>query len=245
MRYTRGELVRARTGLARAVTLARDAGDAGMLAMALLLLGHVELAAGNLTAARDQFICSLDEFRALAISWGIGSALSGLAWVALATGDAADVERLLDDATLVFRNTGPWFLLLGRYLRATLAVRRRNADEAIALMRESLTSIAELRDKFAFVNALVPLAAAAAIKGDDACAARIVGARDAITERTGATTVDSSVDDIKELAERQVRVRLGPDRWARAYAAGRLTSIDALLNDIKRILPPGEDPAAR
>jgi predicted ATPase/DNA-binding XRE family transcriptional regulator len=245
MRYTRGELVRARTGLTRAVTLARDAGDFRILAGAALVLGHVELAAGDINAARVHFNCSLEEFRALAISWGTGSALTGLAWVALVADDAAEVERLLDEGTLVFRNTGPWFLLLGRYLRAILAVRRRNADEAIALMRESLTSIAELRDKFAFVNALVPLAAAAALKRDDAWAARIVGARDAITERTGVTTVDSSVEDLKELAEREVRVRLGPARWARAYTAGRLTSIDTLLNEIKRILPPGEDPAVR
>jgi hypothetical protein len=32
--------------------------------------------------------------------------------------------------------------------------------------------------------------------------------------------------------ERDVRARLGPDRWARAYATGRSASIDALLKDI-------------
>ena len=103
---------------------------------------------------------------------------------------------------------------------------------AIALVRESLTRIRELHDKFAFVHALVPLAAAAALKGDDAWAARILGARDAVTERTGATVVDKSVHDLREQAEREARARLGPDRWAQAYAAGRRTSIDALLKDI-------------
>ena len=81
--------------------------------------------------------------------------------------------------------------------------------------------IRELHDKFAFVYALVPLAAAAVLKGDDAWAARILGARDAVTERTGATVVDQSVHALGEQAEREVRARLGPDRWARAYAAGR------------------------
>ena len=71
------------------------------------------------------------------------------------------------------------------YVRAILAVRRGNADEAIALLRESLTLIRALHDKFAFVYALVPLAAAAVLKGDDAWAARILGARDAVIERTG------------------------------------------------------------
>ena len=151
------------------------------------------------------------------------------------TGDTERVERLLDEAALALRNAGPWFLSLVRYLRAILAVRRGNADEAIAVMRESLTHIRELRDKFAFVYALVPLAAAAVLKGDDAWAARILGARDAVTERTGATIVDTSVDDLRQQAERDARARLGSDLWGRAYAAGRGTSIDTLLKDIDRI----------
>jgi hypothetical protein len=118
------------------------------------------------------------------------------------------------------------------YVRAILAVRRRNFDEAIALMRESLTRIRELHDKFAFVYALVPLAAAAVLKGDDAWTARILGARDAVTERSGVTVVDKSVQDLRDQSEREARARLGPDRWARAYAAGRSASIDSLLKDI-------------
>ena len=77
--------------------------------------------------------------------------------------------------------------------------------------------------------------AAAVLKGDDAWAARILGARDAVTERTGATVVDKSVRDLREQAEREVRERLGPDRWAVAYSAGRKTSIDSLLEDIDGI----------
>jgi hypothetical protein len=122
------------------------------------------------------------------------------------------------------------------YVRAILAVERGRADEAIASVRESISHIRELHDKFAFVYALIPLAAAAALKGDDVWAARILGTRDAVTERTGVTVVDNSVHDFREGAEREVRARLGPDRWARAYAAGRMTSIDALLKDIERVL---------
>jgi hypothetical protein len=128
--------------------------------------------------------------------------------------------------------------LLTRYLRAILAVRRGDADEAIAVVRESLTQIRELHDKFAFVYALLPLAFAAALRGDDAWAARIMGARDAVIERTGAAFVDTFAHDLGERAERDVRARLGPDRWARAYAAGRGTSIDALLQDIDSRLAP-------
>jgi hypothetical protein len=109
-------------------------------------------------------------------------------------------------------------------------------------MRESLTRIRDLHDKFAFVYALVPLAAAAALKGDDAWVARILGARDAVTERTGVRVSDSSVQDLRSQARREVRARLGPDRWGAAYAAGRGHSLDALLKDIDGVSRRGPRP---
>jgi hypothetical protein len=151
-------------------------------------------------------------------------------------GDGDQAERLLDEAISVLPGVGPWFMMLTLYVRAILAVRREQPDEAIGLVRQSLIRIRELHDKFAFVYALVPLAAAAVRKGDDAWAARILGVRDAVTERTGATVADKSVDDLREQAERGARARLGQARWARAYAAGRTTSIDSLLKDIDRVL---------
>jgi predicted ATPase/transcriptional regulator with XRE-family HTH domain len=236
MWYSLGELARARTALMRALELAHDAGDAEMIAQSEHLLGHVEHALGNAAVARTRLARSVEGFRALAIPWGVGNSLNGLAKVAMLNGDAAEAERLLDEAASVLRHSGPWFLALVSFRRATLAVQRGNADEAIAFARESLTLFRQLNDKFAVVYALVPLAAAAALKGDDLWTARILGARDAVTERTGATVVDKWLHALGERAERDVRARLTPDRWARAYAAGRSTSIDSFMNDIDPVV---------
>jgi predicted ATPase/DNA-binding XRE family transcriptional regulator len=236
MRYTQGELERARTALARALSLARVAGDSDLFITADNLLGHIEHAVGNLDAARDRFTRSLAAFRERAVPWGIGNALSGMAAVALATGDVNEGERLLLEATSALRQAGPWFVAPVTNLRAMLAARRGNADEAIALVRENLTRIRELQDTFAFVYALVALAAAAVLKGDDAWAARILGAADSVTERTGAMVVDKSVQDVREQVERDARGRLGPDRWAAVYVAGRKASIDSLMKDIERVV---------
>jgi predicted ATPase/DNA-binding XRE family transcriptional regulator len=240
MLYTQAEVGHAGTALTRALALAQQTGDMEMeMALAENLLGHIEYSVGNADAARERFAHAVDRFRVLALEWGLGNSLTGMGAVVLAAGDLAQAERLLDEATSVLRHAGPWFKALTLNVRAILAVRRGNADEAIGWVRESLTHIRELHDKFAFVYALVPLAAAAVLKGDDTWAARILGARDTVTERTGATVVDKSVDDLKELAEREVRARLGPDQWTRAYAAGRTTSIDVLLNDIERVVRKG------
>jgi predicted ATPase/transcriptional regulator with XRE-family HTH domain len=241
MLYAQGNPVPARVRLLRALDLVDEAGESTLRAEIENMLGHVELATGNLAAARDRFASALERFRTLGIAWGTGHVMSASAWVAVSAGDIASAHRLLDEATVPLRQAGPWFSMLTLYVRAVLAVRRGSLDEAIELARQSLLRVRELHDKFAFVYMLVPLAAAAVLKGDDAWAARILGARDAVTERTGSLVVDKSVHDMTEQASRDVRARLGPDRWATAYAAGRASSIDGLLRDIDAVT--GRKPA--
>ena len=235
--YTQGDLERARAGLDRILSLGH-ARDVHMV-VAEDLSARVEHALGNLAAAREGFSRAVEGFQSLGISWGLGNALSGMASVALASGDTDQAERLLVQAMPVLRQAGPWFLTWGLYVRAIVAVRRENADEAIALVRESLTCIRDLQDKYAFAYALVPLVAAAVLNGDDAWAAWILGARDAVCERTGATVVLKLVNDLQAQSERDVRARLRADRWAAAYEAGRRTSFDALLKHIDRVLTEG------
>ena len=243
MRYTQGDHERARTELTRARVLAAGAVDMEMIAQADHLWGHVEYAFGHFDVAHARFARSVDVFRTLPSPWGAGYAMSGMAESALASGDDGQAQQLLDQAEPLLRNAGPWFLLYGLYVRAVLALRRGDSNHAIAVIRNSLERIRTLNDKFALVYTLVPLAAAAILEGDAAWAARILGTRDAVTERTGITLVDDRVHDLREHAEREARTRLGPERWASAHAEGYASSIDALLNDIdrapRRTGPPG------
>jgi predicted ATPase/DNA-binding XRE family transcriptional regulator len=240
MWFTQGDLVRARTGLDRAMALAQATADREMIAQVDNLVGHIERADGHVDLARSRFERSLAAFQALAYPSGIGNALTGMAVIALASNDPGRAERLLDEATSILRQAGPWFLAWTLYVRAVLAVQREDADRAMRWVRESLTHVRELHDRFVFVYSLVPLAAAAVLKGDDEWAARILGARDAVTERTGVIAVDRSVHELRGRAEREVRARLGAERWTRAYAAGRSTSVDSLVKDIDLALEQGQ-----
>ena len=187
MCFDQGDLQRSRNRITRAVELARAGVDPLDTARAEDLAARVHHAAGNFDDARDSFISAIDRFRALSVRWGLGSALIGLARVFVATGDAAAAERLLDEAAPALQNAGPWFVSRALYVRAIMAVQRGAAADAIALVRESLTLVGDIRDRYAFAFTLVPLAAAAVLKGDDVWAAQILGARDVISERTGAT----------------------------------------------------------
>jgi predicted ATPase/DNA-binding XRE family transcriptional regulator len=234
--YSLGKIEQAGTALARARALAYDTGDMASVAHAENLLGRVEQSRGHLDVAWEHYTNSLERYGSLGLAWGVGNALTGMATVKLATGDPTSAERLLDEAISVLGPVGPWFLALALNVRATLSVRRNNADETIATVRESLALIRGLHDNHAYVFALGPLAGAAMLKGDAAWAARILGARDAATERTHATVVvRQSLDNLIGLAEREVCARLGPDRWAAAFAVGRQTSFDALLKEIDSV----------
>jgi predicted ATPase/DNA-binding XRE family transcriptional regulator len=233
MSHTRGDLDQARAAATRALTIAREARETIVVVHAEHLLGHIEQAGGNADTATVLLARSVDGFKAAAMPWGVGNALIGMASTALAARDVQKAERLLDEATSVLRYAGPWFLNLPLYIHAIAAVQRGDADAAIALVQESLVCSRHVRDRFAFVYALVPLAAAAGLKGNDAWAAKVLGARDAMTERTGATVSSNSVRELRDRVEQQAQARLGSIKWARAYETGRTASIDSLLNDIE------------
>jgi hypothetical protein len=219
----------------RACTLARTTGDVTVIVPAEIMLGHIDNAMGNPIRARERLSRSLDACRAAAVPWGIGNALTGLAGAAVATGDTAEAERLLEEATTVLRHAGPWYLTLALRWRAALAARRGDADTAIALVRESLAHIRELRDKVAFVYVMVALAAAAVLRHDYEWAARILGAGSIVAERSSVVLLHDALRTLHEHTERTTRARLDRDRWTQAWEGGRASSIDALLDDINRV----------
>jgi predicted ATPase/DNA-binding XRE family transcriptional regulator len=230
MRYAQGDMEGARSDSERALALSEEEDVAA--ALAWNILGHVALAVGDLPAARHSFQTVVDRFRPQHIPWFSGNALAGLASVSLADGSVEEADRLLLDAARVMAGAGPWFSEIVFYVRTVLLVRRGRPLEAIAVVRESLGHINVLNDRFALVYVLVPLAAAAELMGDDAWAARILGMREAVTERTGAMPVDDSVRDLRQRVERDARSRLGQRGWSREYGAGRQSSVESLLKEI-------------
>src|SRR5215471_5201926 len=231
MCYALGDLDRARGAADRSLMMP-DGADAADVALAESMLGYVELALGNLHAARDRFTRARSLYEMLGTAWALSNVLGGVAWTALAAGDFDEADRVLDEAAAPASKAGPWFSGIALYVQAVLAIRRGKPDQAIARVRDNLERIHLLHDRFALVYALVPLAAAAELTGDDAWAARILGTRDGVTERTGAMAVDDSVRDLRQRVERDSRARLGPKSWAREYEAGWNASVDSLLSEI-------------
>ncbi len=93
-----------------------------------------------------------------------------------------------------------------------------------------------------FDRSLVGLAGLAADRGDVQAAARLLGAVEAIQERTGAT--DLKWPEVRDHAARVARAALGAEGYAAAVAAGRRLSasdleVEALtLADAIAVAPP-------
>ena len=234
LQYLHGDLPRARDTLLRAVVLTRDHDLPSLHAHATLVLGHVEYSMGNFEMASTLFARSGRQFHGRAEPWVVGTALGGLAWVALAQGDHSEAEQRIAEAAGALEATGPWFRALGYFLSALLAVQARDATRALLAIRESLVLLRETQDRFGVMYAFAPLAGAASLLREDGWVARIVGASDAMTERSGIRSVDPMGHELWTQARLGAETRLGPEKWARAYEAGRRSSIDLLLKEISR-----------
>ena len=235
--YTQGELERARTGLTRALALAH-AVDMETVVRAEDLSARVEHALGNLKAARDRFALAVDGFRSLGLTWGTGNALSGMASVALATGDVELAEDLLDEAMPVLQQVGPWFrpgpcifALSWRSGAGTPMTRSRSCVRA----SPASGSPGQVR---------VRIHAGPSCRRRGAQRQRRVGGAD--PGRPGRRQRAHRGDRGPQIGARPPgAVGTGgscppwPDRWAGAYAAGRGTSFDALLKHIDHVLREG------
>ena len=234
LQYLQGDLPQSQDTLRRAVVLARDHDLPSLHAHATLVLGHVEYSMGNFETARTLFEMSARRFHGRAEPWVVGTALGGLAWVALAEGDRAEAEQRIHEAAGALEATGPWFRALDHFLSALLAVQAGDANQALLAVRESLVLLRETQDRFGVMYAFAPLAGAASLLNEDGWVARIVGASDALTERSGVRSVDPMGQKLWDRARLGAQTRLGPEKWARAYEAGRRSSIDLLLKEINR-----------
>ena len=78
MRYTQADFEKSRAAVTRALALASKAANRDWVAVAELLLGHLEHISGNEEAALDRYARSLHESRQFENPWRIGNALTGM-----------------------------------------------------------------------------------------------------------------------------------------------------------------------
>jgi hypothetical protein len=113
---------------------------------------------------------------------------------------------------------------------SSVALRQRDIPRADALQREALALYWELGDPRRCAVGLEGLASTAGATGQGERAARLLAAATALREELGAPQPANERTD-SEQAVAAARVALGAEAWAKAFAAGRVLSLEAAITE--------------
>jgi len=210
------------------VRLASEAGDKEVLALATYLGGHAAVGRGNRVRAAALAEESVALYRALGDRSGAGLALTVPVYLALAEGHFARAEQFLDESEELLRSDGSWWHLTATLtIRATVTATRGDHGRTLILLRESLMLAPRLNDTQAVVYGLEGLAGALAmLGGQERRAARLLGAAEALRERTGSAIAMPLWCELYERHLAALRTRLDANGLAAAWAEGRALTPD-------------------
>ncbi len=210
------------------LALYRAVGDTWGTATALWVRGVADLGA-NEAAAEARLEESLALYRSTGDAWGIS-------WAANAVGDAARARGDLDRAAALLEES----LTHSRALRyqpaiavtllnlGGVALGRGDLPRAASYLAEALAVRRAQGDEGTFVRCLIGIAGLAERRGQPDAAARLLGAAEGLIAATA--TVLEPVDQADLERDRvATRHRLGPDRFAALWEAGKALPLEPAL----------------
>jgi tetratricopeptide (TPR) repeat protein len=213
------------------------AGESWVLAMALLLLGSVELERGMTDAARRRFEEALArvEDHVEAGVWA-PPILMNLGLLAAIRGDVVEAGRWYEATLAALPADAVTFIrpmVLGNL--ASIAWNEGDRSRAAVLQREALPLRRALQDVLALANSLANGAEFAAVGGRPEVAARLLGAAEPLRVRGGVTIDPFNLDDPHILIAR-VREQLGESAFAAAWVEGESLPLDQAIAEADAVL---------
>ncbi len=189
----RGELARARELTDEAEAIARR-GRAGLAAV-LVRRAYLELAEGDLDAARAALERGLELRRRLRDRRGIGMALAGLGFVDAVAGELDRADAELGEARDLFRRAGDrWGYASTLWRTADLELARGRYDDAEAALEQAIAALGATRRPRWLAHTAFSQAEVALVRGDPGLAAtRLAEARELYvlsSDLTGVAAVD-------------------------------------------------------
>jgi DNA-binding NarL/FixJ family response regulator len=175
----------------------------------------------------------------------LSKSLFRLGDVAQLQGDDARAEPLYEQCLVVARELGDRiFIAAPHRCLGYLAQRRGEPARATALFKEALAMFHELGVQVAVAGSLIALAGIAAARGDHPeslrCAARVLGAAEALLETTGAHRLQPLDRLHSEHSAALVRAAVPKDVLATEWAAGQAMPLDAVIAAAMGIEAPAE-----
>ncbi|MEZ4540950.1 MAG: BTAD domain-containing putative transcriptional regulator [Chloroflexota bacterium] len=222
-----GDTVGGRMLLEESISHYRAAGEWRWLAGALSDIGMAYSLEGDLASAKAAFQRSVDLAESIGDQTGIALAVSNLGAVALDSGDLEAAETFSRRGQAIAQDIGDKLMLsvcLGNLGHVTLTQGERAA--ALRTYRDAAVVCRESGYGYMLIEIVMGLAALAA--GRDAGAAtRWLGAVAAWRATTGFGGATPFVQRMFEETENRLRMALGEEAYAAAWAAGEALSLAA------------------
>jgi non-specific serine/threonine protein kinase len=219
----------------RAVALWQDLGDLRGLAVSLLFRWLVSFNADDQEGMTALSTESLRLFRELDDPWGIAMSLMEQGVMAMRRHDHAEAESVLGDAIGGFQAVGDaWGVAICQGVHGNVATDRGDYEQAAGFLRESLTTLLALNDLWGVATVLPASSRMLGEQGQWERAVRISGAIARLHETMGAPLkVPFRQRYEQTLAES--RIRLGEERYAAAWAAGRALTPEQAVEEAVRL----------
>jgi predicted ATPase/transcriptional regulator with XRE-family HTH domain len=219
--WTQGDIERAETAAAEARAIGDAHDDAELLALAVHMLGLIEIVRGRWDRAERFMTEALTVQRAIGTS-GYGAwALTALGSIAQERGDSVTSARLTEEALGMFRAIGhDSGAAVALCTLAGLASEKGDERAALAAYREALGLWVSSDERATIASAFSGLAALAAATDQSELAATLVGAVDTRLRESGADLWQGN-HRLYEQAATAARAALGDEQFAALRAAGR------------------------
>jgi tetratricopeptide (TPR) repeat protein len=209
----------------------RALGDVHGIAMVHLRRGQMAFGAGDYQLSTALLTEARAGFRQLGEEVGPENPVTSfLAQAARGEGEYDRALALLDESLAVSRARGDGHAV-AYALREVAVLRHLRGDRvlAIAVLRESLALLAPLKDVRCAHDCLTKLAELLCEHNNPADVARLIGAADALRERTGRPLTGGPLVS-HDRAVAAVEQRLTPETFAAARAEGRAMSLDQAIS---------------
>jgi predicted ATPase/DNA-binding SARP family transcriptional activator len=225
--FRQGDYSRARTLHDEALALARALGDLRAVGQSLSDLGGVAIAQNDLDRAYALYSESAAMLREVGHEVRLGTVLANLAGLQLRRGDGQGARALIQEALALQERTGD---TEGRVFTYLILARTTTHDggvaEAAEALRQALLLIDELDYREMHGYWLLQCAELAATRGEQGCAARLLGAAHADFERLGITRLQADDREIIETIETAAVADLGRAGFLEALAEGSVGMTD-------------------
>lgn len=221
-----------------ALTLARRLNDPELLLWALQVVEIAANVRGDATESdalmQEQLVLHRrDELHGP--DHRLGPLLEHMGFAARLRGDLDQARALTEEALAWSEGAGfAWAAAMIRGSLAAIVREQGDLDRALALFRRGLRETWDVKDRRNFAGLLVGLAVTLTEMAQPVVAAQVLGAADALVDVEGVSYPVISRPEHQQ-ATKMLPVLLGEERFARAYAAGRVLTPEQALDLVDKI----------